>query len=159
MGALLNVVTLSGLALILMTGYTMYYGLMEITGRYGLPPPGLTWQVPARWVSHAPKWRRTVVWGSLLGPGFVTRNPYAGFGLLPLAVASMGELRGGIALAMTLGMLHGLGRAFALLRHVRDVASPNYMDSIVKSMRWRTCDGFALLTVAGIAVVALAFNF
>lgn len=156
LGMLLNLVSLTRAALILIVAYGLYYGLVEATGRPGLPPPGRTWQVPERWVRDGPQWRRTVVWGSLLGPGLVTRNPYAGFGLLILAVASVGDLRDGVALSAVLGFLHGLGRAVALLRAVRDAASADYMQSIIESMRWRAIDGAALLAVTGLAMTTLA---
>lgn len=129
-----------------------------MTGRPGLPAPGRTWQVPDGWVRDIPKWRRTAVWGTLLGPGLATRNPYAGFGLLVLAVASVGDLRDGVVLAATLGFLHGLGRAAALLRAVRDAASADFMHSIIQSMRWRAIDGVALLGASGFAVMTLALH-
>jgi hypothetical protein len=158
LGLLLNLVSLSGFALPLIAAYGAYYGLTEATGRPGLPPPGRAWQVPARWVDNAPKWRRTLLWGSLLGPGFVTRNPYAGFGLLTLAVASVGDLRAGIALAAAVGLLHSTGRALALLRDVRDIASADYLQAVMRSLRWRALDGLGLLAAAGIAVMTIALR-
>ena len=47
---------------------------------------------------------------TLLGPVFATRNPYAGFGLLFLILCSVGSIRLGVALAVTLGLLHSLAR-------------------------------------------------
>ena len=143
-------------ALALIAGYAAYFGLIETTGRPGLPPPGRSWQVPARWVDRAPRWRRILVWGSLLGPGVATRNPYAGFGLLPLAVLAAGGPRPGVMLAASLGLLHAAGRVGALVRDARRAADAGPLLAVLRLMRWRTCDGLALLMVAGAAVATLA---
>ena len=67
----------------------IYYGPPEVSGRRGLPPPGRGWQVPQTMLIDASPRRRLAVWGALLGPGLLTRNPFAGFGLLPFAVAAV----------------------------------------------------------------------
>jgi hypothetical protein len=158
LGLLVNLAPLNLAALALIAAYGAYYGRIEAFGLPGLPPPSRTWQVPAPWVDHAPKWRRIAVWGSLLGPGFATRNPYAGFGLLPLIVASVGEVRVGIAFAAVIGFLHAAGRALALLRDVRRIASADYMLSVMRSIRWRAFDGLELLTVTGVAIATLVHH-
>lgn len=137
-------------------GYGAYYGLVETAGRPGPPAPGRSWQVPSRWVDNTPRWRRLLVWGSLLGPGFATRNPYAGFGLLPLVVAAAaGGPRRGAALAALLGLGHGLARAFALVRDTHRAPGADYLQAVMRSVRWRMLDGLALLAVAGIATVTI----
>lgn len=143
-------------ALAAVAAYAACYGLAETTGRSGLPPPGRSWQVPSRWVDQVPEWRRLLVWGALLGPGFATRNPYAGFGLLPLTAAATGSPRLGAGLAALLGFLHGAARAAALLRDSRRAATADYLLAVLRSMRWRTLDGIALLVVAGTATMAIA---
>ena len=155
-GLLAGLVPAGPAALALIVVYAAYYGLIETTGRPGLPPPGRSWQVPARWVDRAPRWRRILVWGSLLGPGFATRNPYAGFGLLPLAVLAAGGPRAGVALAASLGLLHAAGRVAALLRDARRAADGGHLLAVMRSIRWRTWDGLALLLVAGAGGVTLA---
>lgn len=155
-GALVNVVPWTRPALVVLTIYALYYGALESSGRPGLPPPGLKWQVPSHWVRQVSTLRRSLVWGSLLGPGFATRNPYAGFGVLVLIVASMGDLQRGVALAASVGLLHGLGRVTALLTNLRMLVPSRYTESILRSMRWRSFDGLALLLVAGVAVMTLA---
>lgn len=129
-----------------------------MTGWLGLPPPGTRWQVPQAMVAGTSPARRIAVWGSILGPGFLTRNPYAGFGLLPLAVAAAGSVRGAVALAAAVGLAHGTGRALALLRDARPerAAAPDPMRIVLASMRWRTLDGYALLVMAGAAAAACA---
>ena len=97
-----------------------------------------------------------MVWGSLLGPGFATRNPYAGFWVLALAAAAVGNAGYGVALAAAIGAAHSTGRALGLLRDVKDVDANSYLQSTLRSMYWRTADGFALLAVAGVAVITCA---
>lgn len=153
-GLLLNAAPIATIALALIVAYGAYYGFIEAAGRPGLPAPGRTWQVPARWVDGAPAWRKVLIWGTLLGPGFATRNPYAGFGLLPLAVATVGRPLLGAALAALLGLLHAVTRALALFHEVRR-HDQDYLSSVARSLRWRAMDGAALLTVSGAAGVLI----
>lgn len=113
---------LRGVALAAVAGYASYYGALELSGRRGLPPPGRGWQVPQTMLIEASPRRRLLVWGALLGPGFATRNPFAGFGLLPLAVASMPGPAPAVAIGAAAGLAHGAARAVALLRDVREVS-------------------------------------
>ncbi len=111
-----------GVVLAAVAGYAGYYGALELSGRRGLPPPGRGWQVPQTMLIEAPPRRRLLVWGALLGPGFATRNPFAGFGLLPLAVVSMPGTAPAVALGAAAGLAHGAARAAALLRDVRELS-------------------------------------
>jgi hypothetical protein len=99
-----------------------------------------------------------VIWGAVLGPGLLTRNPYAGFGMLPVLVAASalsagGSLPAAAGLAALTGAAHGAGRALALVRdsHRRP---DDPIALVLRSMRWRAADGYALLVIAGAAVVA-----
>jgi hypothetical protein len=158
LGLMLNLAPLSEVALALIVIYGAYYGLIEATSRPGVRAPGRRWQVPAGWVGEVPAWRRVMVWGAVLGPGFATRNPYAGFGLLPLLVASMGKVSEGIAVAAMVGLLHAASRAMALLRDARDIAAADYLQSVLKSIHWRTVDGLELLVVTGVAMMVLVLH-
>ena len=73
-------------------------------------------------------------------------------------MASFGNLRVGIVIAAMVGLLHGTGRALALLRDVRGIASADYMQSLIRSMRWRTFDGLALLALTGLALMMVALR-
>jgi hypothetical protein len=156
LGAGLGALPLARPALLLAAVYAAGYGLIGVTGWPGLPPPGTRWQVPQTMVVGASPGRRIAVWGSILGPGFVTRNPYAGFGLLPLAVAAAGGVRAAATLAAAVGLAHGTGRALALLRDARPgrAAASDPMRIVLASMYWRTLDGYVLLVMAGAAAVA-----
>jgi len=158
LGLLVNLLPLSSIALVLMAGYGVLYGVPEAGGRTRPAPPGSRWQVPSEWVRGVSRRRRFVVWGSLLGPGFATRNPYAGFWLLPLAVAAAGTIGYGVLLAAAIGAAHSTGRALGLLRDVRDIEGNSYLQSALRSMRWRMVDGFALLAAAGAAAITYAYR-
>jgi hypothetical protein len=158
-GLLLNVYDLRRPALFLIVVYCLYYGLTEATGIRGLRPPGSNWQVPQTFVVGTSRRRRTVVWGAILGPGFFTRNPYAGFGLLPLGVAALDSVPLGVLVAAAIGFAHATGRALGLLRDARDARRTDpsdYLKSVLRSMYWRRFDGAALLALGVMAVFAFA---
>lgn len=149
---------MSGAALVIAAAYGLSYGAAEISGASWPPAPGRRWQVPQHLVIGASRGRRVLTWGAILGPGFLTRNPYAGFGMLPLLVAASARTAGGslaaaAGLAALTGAAHAAGRALAL---VRDGASrpDDPIVLLLRSMRWRTADGYALLVIAGAAVTA-----
>ena len=101
-----------------------------------------------------------VVWGFMLGPGFATRNPYAGFGLLPLAVAAAGNIRDGAAFAAAIGLAHAIGRSLALVRDSRQPGTAaGYLQVVLRGMRWRMADGYALFLIAGIAAVMIVTGY
>jgi hypothetical protein len=144
-GAVLTSLPLAVFGLAGAIGYGCYYGLIELTGARGLPAPGRRWQVPQTMLINVSPRRRVLVWGAILGPGLVTRNPYAGFGVLPLALAAMrldgpgltglgltglgltglglstAGIPAGLALGAAIGVAHGGARAIALLRDVREL--------------------------------------
>jgi hypothetical protein len=165
LGLGLTSLPLAGAALVVMVVYGCYYGVTEVTGWPGLAPPGRSWQVPQTMVIGASARRRVAVWGAILGPGFATRNPYAGFGLLPLAVAAMTGVRAGLALGAAIGLAHGSARALALLRDVREMpaqqagAALGHLDLVLKSIYWRRLDGTILLVIAAAAAVAAGYHF
>jgi hypothetical protein len=158
LGLLVNLLPLSAIALVLMAGYGVFYGLLESGGTARPAPPGSRWQVPSEWVRGVSRRRRFLVWGSLLGPGFATRNPYAGFWLLPLAVAAVGNIGYGVLLATAIGAAHSTGRALGLLRDVQRVDVNSYLQSALMSMYWRKADGFALLAAGGAAAMTYAYR-
>lgn len=168
LGLALSMVPFRWLALPLAVAYGGYYGSLELAGRRGLPVPGRSWQVPQPMLIGAPPRRRLLIWGVLLGPGFATRNPYAGFGLLPVAVAAMPGAAFAVVLGAGIGLAHGTARAAALVRDIRDLrsadvgvsgpASPGppdgQLDALLKTIYWRRLDGAVLLTAAALAAAA-----
>jgi hypothetical protein len=159
LGALLGALHLGRIALLVAAGYAICYGATEVAGRRWPRAPGTSWQVSQAMVLNAPAWRRILIWGSMLGPGFATRNPYAGFWLLPLLVASARGVGPAAVLGAAIGMAHGTGRALALLRDAGPSAGADPMATLLTSMRWRVLDGVVLLVIAGAASAALAASF
>ncbi len=170
--ALATLIPLAGVALVLAAVYCCCYGVAELAGLGRLTAPGRRWQVPQSMMIDASPWRRVLVWGALLGPGFATRNPYAGFGLLPIAVAAVASSRpwAGVALAVAIGLAHGGARAAALLRGIEGPAvlargdhpeppagqpdAAGQLDLLLRTVYWRRLDGAMLLVVAATATVA-----
>lgn len=158
LGLCLAVLPLTGVALVAAVVYGCYYGGFELAGRRGLAVPGRRWQVPQTMMINASPRRRILVWGAILGPGFVTQNPYAGFGLLPIAVAAMRAAGtwACLVLAAAIGLAHGIARAAALLRDVKrggPVSAAGQLDVLLKIVYWRRFDGVALLAVAAAAAL------
>jgi len=135
--------------------YGLGYGVVEVSGLAWPAAPGRRWQVPQGFLIGADSRRRVLIWGAILGPGWLTRNPYAAFGLLPLLVLGTGQVVAAVVLAALIGAAHGSGRALALLR---DAAAPSAdpFELVLRSIRWRQADGVALLAVAGAALMVAA---
>jgi hypothetical protein len=70
----------------------------------------------------------------------------------------MGAIRAGIILALSIGIVHAIGRSAALLRDIRDIGSADYLLSLMKSMRWRSLDGLGLFAAAAIATMSIMHN-
>jgi hypothetical protein len=93
---------------------------------------------------------QTLTWGSVLGPGLVTRNPYAGMWLLPLLIVLQHDLFTAVVSGATVGIAHGSARAFGILRnrkHQNDSCAPILI--LASQWRWQFMDGLALLGIAG----------
>jgi len=159
LGLVLTALPIGTAALLAAIVYGCAYGGAETFGLSRVRAPGRSWQVPQDFMIGASSRGRALIWGSILGPGFLTRNPYAGFGILPLLVAGAGtgtsRMAVGLAVAAMIGIAHGAGRGLALLR---DVARPqdDPFALLLRSLRWRTIDGLALLAIAGAAAVTVA---
>lgn len=160
LGVVLGTLPLAPAALVVAALYAAGYGLSEATGRPAPRAPGTRWQVPQTMVTGVSRRRRLLIWGSILGPGFATRNPYAGFFLLPILVAAAGRAPAAAALAAAIGLAHGTGRALALLRDARPgAAAADPMRLVLTSMHWRRLDGITLLVIAAAAAAACASRF
>ena len=149
LGLALNLLPLRLGASILLVAYGVYYGVVELLGRRGLPSPSTRWQVPQSFVRGGSRLRRILVWGAILGPGFASRNPYAGFASLPIALAALGRIWTALVVSAAIGIGHGTGRAIALLRDARGIDAADYFDAVFRSLYWRSVDGALLLALAG----------
>jgi hypothetical protein len=130
--------------------YALWFGLRETLGlqRRLL---GLLWQVPSSWIKGRPAVVQTLIWGTTLGPGLVTKNPYAGMWLLPLLVALNGNLLMTVAVGIAVGATHGGARALAVLRNRRCIAmdASAHLRILSAQTHWQYIDGLALLLAAG----------
>jgi hypothetical protein len=158
-GFVLNLLPIHQWALAFVAVYATYFGVIEWARRPGLRAPAINWQVPQTFVINASRRRRTLIWGAILGPGFATRNAYAGFGLLVLAVAAVGNIQYGTSLAAVIGVAHASSRAIALIRDAQRACAADYLQTTIKKMRWRAVDGLLLLVIAGAAVIAFVQTF
>lgn len=130
-------------------GYALAFGIAETFG-LPLPAPSLAWQVPAQWVKGRSPVVQAATWGALLGPGLVTRNPYAGMWLLPLLIALNHNLLTAMAIGMAVGIAHGGARALGVLSNRRRMATNcSHLMILGAQLRWRYIDGLALLLAAG----------
>jgi hypothetical protein len=154
-GAILNAAPIARGAAIALILYGLFYGIAELADVSGLWIPGLRWQVPGAFVTKRSSWRILVVWGGLLGPGFATRNPYAGFTAVLLGIATFGSVKIGAALAVAAGVAHGAARALALLRDTKEIDRLDYLQSVLRSLYWRRFDGLMLLLLAGLSLAGL----
>lgn len=137
-------------ALIAACAYSAYYGIGEVLS--GRPRgPGTAFQVPDTMLRGRPAWRRVLIWGVYLGPGLVTRNPFAGYGLLPLLVVAGGiNYRGAVAGGLV-GLAHGAARASGIRRNIVSLRwNENPLQRVLAELQWRRADGFLLLAVAGL---------
>jgi hypothetical protein len=157
LGLVLGALPVANAAVVAAAVYGCGYGTAEVFGLRRPAPPGRRWQVPQDLLIGSSGARRLVVWGTILGPGFLTRNPYAGFGMLVLLTASAGSLPAAIVIAAIIGMAHGAGRAVALLRDSATVPLEPFA-LLLRSLRWRALDGIALLVVAGAAIVTAGYR-
>jgi hypothetical protein len=157
LGLLLGVLPIATAAVVAAAVYGTGYGVVEASGMARPAAPGRRWQVPQDLLLGGSGCRRVLLWGAILGPGLLTRNPYASFGMLVVLAATSGGLPAGVLVAALIGAAHAGGRALAVLR---DSARPQDepFALLLRSLRWRVLDGMALLAVAGAAIVTAGYR-
>ena len=130
--------------------YALIYGIAEVCS-LPLRTVSLTWQVPSGWIKGAGPIRKTWVWGSLLGPGLITRNPYAGIWLLLFMLAFSHHLLVALFFGAGIGAAHGIGRAIGVIKnHICFTSGESDLLILGRVIRWRFFDGILLLFVAGV---------
>lgn len=98
---------------------------------------------------------RATVWGAILGPGLMTRNPLAAMWFIPLLLLQTGAASRGLLAGAVAGALHGGSRALGVIRQIRAGTDYDYYESTVRLLRWRLLDGLLLLALAGLFAVQL----
>lgn len=142
---------------VLTPAYALWFGSREALG---VPArvPGLAWQVPPKWIDGRPWPFQALVWGVTLGPGLVTRNPYAGMWLLPLLLAFQHTFWSALLLGLFVGAIHGSARFLGVLRNRRELDANleyEHLRILGTQLRWQHIDGLLLLLSAGALVVYL----
>ena len=142
--------------------YALWFGLLETLG-IPFRPPGLAWQVPSSWINGRPALVQALTWGSVLGPGLITRNPYAGMWLLPFLLAFNNSLLMAIGVGIAIGIAHGGARVLGVLNNRRQMdIDPDYtyLRILGAQMRWQYIDGLVLLLATGaLAAYTLLYFF
>lgn len=155
-GLLAGLLPVTAPAVIAVAAYGSGYGISELSGWSRPAAPGSRWQVPQDLLIGASGRRRVITWGAILGPGFLTRNLYASFGMLVLLTATVPG-PASVWIAALIGSGHAAGRAAALLRDsARPRADP--FGLLLRVLHWRMADGLALLALAGAAIVMATFR-
>jgi hypothetical protein len=155
LGALLAAVGAPAFALPLALAYTLAYGFAEALW-LPLRGPTLAWQVPSSWIRERSLRTQVAAWGIALGPGLVTRNPYAGIWVVPLMLASLDEPIAGAAAGVAVGFAHGTARGIGVLQNAKS-AGPAHLE-LIRTVRWRLVDGFALMLAAGMLAGTMSWS-
>jgi hypothetical protein len=140
----LSHLSIAGLVVVI---YACIFGFAEVLG-LALRTPQIPWQVPADWVRRRGS-REVFIWGALLGPGLVTRNPYAAMWLVPALLSLQVRFPLVIGITAAAGAAHGGARAIGTLRLQRSAVSSRSIEVLGWQFRWRYIDGLILLLGTG----------
>lgn len=137
--------------------YALVFGLLE-TLAVPVQQLGLAWQVPAQWLRGRSALAQTLIWGTTLGPGLMTRNPYAGMWLLPILLTISQHFWVNVGIGILIGLAHGSARALGIARLHNNLGACEVGITLLMQWRWRVADGCLLLLAAGsFTAAALAF--
>ena len=146
----------TSVGLLLAIVYAGVHGCAETFG-LRLRAPEVSWAVPSAWLRGRSPAVQAAIWGVTLGPGLVTRNPYAGMWFVPLLLALGGDPASGVVAGVLVGATHGVARAAGILaNHRRRESAALPWEMMILHMRIRRMDGIALLFAAAglVAIVA-----
>jgi hypothetical protein len=128
--------------------FAMVFGAAEVL-MLPMRSPGLNWQVPARWVRSR---HRALIWAVFLGPGCLTRNPYAGMWAWPLCFAIAGSSGSVVLFGALGGALHGASRG-ALIWRSRAQTDVYVLSQ--EQIMYKLRDGLILAYTLGLSVGAV----
>ncbi|HET8908269.1 MAG TPA: hypothetical protein VFN11_15035, partial [Ktedonobacterales bacterium] len=111
---------------------------------------------PAQWLQGRTALAQTLIWGTALGPGLITWNPYAGMWFLLIVLTWSRDALAVVVLGMCIGLVHGVTRALAILYAHRNRGVCGIGFGLTQ-WRWRVADGSLLLGAAG-SCIALALH-
>jgi hypothetical protein len=142
-------------ALLIAGLYATIFGASEALS-LRLRPPTSTWQVPRHWVGrHRGLRRQAVGWGATLGPGLLTRNPYASIWLVVPLLAASNSPQAGLFTGIAVGVAHGAMRAGGIGHNALKLPGSVHT-ALAGYFGWRLLDGECLLLLGTYILVALA---
>jgi hypothetical protein len=141
--------------LVLTFVYAVVFGVNEaLELRWAAPTS--QWQVPRGWAGPERSFRRrAVIWGATLGPGLMTRNPYAGMWCIASLLVACGSLRVGLAAGVAVGLCHGIARAGGVVDNALRRPTDIHL-AMARYFEWRVRDGISLLFLAGALVAVIS---
>jgi hypothetical protein len=145
--ALAPLLGIAHLTAILAWIYAAAFGLLEAIG-IPFRPLGPPWQVPAQWLKGRSSVIQTLIWGIVLGPGFVTRNPYAGMWLLLVLLPLQASFAALVVAGCAIGITHAATRVGGVIYNHRHPDTGALL-TVLAQTRWRIADGMLLVFVAG----------
>lgn len=148
---LMSWVTPSGAALTAALVFAAAYGITQLT-MIPVPVPTLPFGTPSSWLRGRGSRAQAAIWGATLGPGFATRNPYAGMWLAVLALGVIDPVVHASVVGCVAGAGHGFARSVGIALNIRRRATP--FEVMAARMHWRLVDGVALIGAAGVIVGA-----
>jgi hypothetical protein len=88
-----------------------------------------------------------------LGPGVLTRNPYASMWLVPLLLGAAGSVWLGLAFGAVAGAAHGASRAFGVLLVQHGLTKWSSQVFALAYFRWKVVDRLFLAFAGGSLLV------
>lgn len=128
--------------------YVIGFGICEVLN-IPFHQLSFSWQVPHQWLDGLSDSIQTLIWGVCLGPGIMTRNPYAGIWMLPLLLALAPNRITALILGVAIGFTHGCSRSIGVLRNRNRLEDTCIPIIVLEQMRWKFWDGCVMLLVAG----------
>jgi hypothetical protein len=133
--------------------YAIIFGLAE-AGLAVVPVPSTQWQVPAVWFKGRGAGPTAIlVWASLLGPGFLTRNLYATFWWPIFAIPWASSFGAALAMGVLIGGMHAASRAAGIIANQHRLSNP--VEAILQHGIWKYIDGLVLLAAGSLSAGVL----
>lgn len=144
-----------GWALGIWAVFAVAYGLHEM-GLVTLPAPMRRRQLPRHLRRSAPPWKVSLLFGAMIGPGFVIFIRSSAYYLLVLGVIAVGSPALGAALFTLVSLGRCMPSLLAIVHTRRGGSMPGFLSAMcVVDRRVQVITGAGLVAVAAFAAVAL----
>lgn len=142
--------TLGGKVLLLVAAAVALAQAGTDLGLWRLPAVGRSWQVPRSWLGTFPMHVAYLLFGLVLGTGFLTAVPYASFTAVLMYEVASANLAGGAAI----GLAYGLGRVAAVAAGQARLAYAVQPTAVVPRIVARAGSWKKALGITGVGVAA-----